>query len=61
MAARAGDRLLVLFPPNQVFVFAFVFAFVFVISISFDAQGWVYVRNTRGREGYLPEDCVDIC
>jgi len=40
LAARAGDRLLILFPPNQ---------------------GWVYVRNTMGREGYLPEDCVDIC
>jgi len=40
LAARAGDRLLVLFPPNQ---------------------GWVYVKNTRGQEGYLPEDCVDLC
>ena len=31
------------------------------LKTSFYAQGWIYVRNTRGREGYLPEDCVDIC
>jgi len=39
LTARPGDKLLVLFPPNQ---------------------GWVYVKNTRRREGYLPLDCVTL-
>lgn len=39
LSAKLGDRLLVLYPPDQ---------------------GWVYVKNTRKKEGYLPLDSVKL-